>query len=182
MAPGAALGYALARAGCFLNGCCYGAPTHLPWGVRFQNPALPGGWTEPSHPVQVYALFANLMIFVVLLRVLPRKRYDGQVTGLYFILYSTYRFLAEFSRKGVTGEVLALGITQAQWASLALIVLAVVMMRTLSRRGQPPSATGEAASLVTADTGVGRTRGGRRGTHNNRPGGPSGKERARKQR
>jgi phosphatidylglycerol:prolipoprotein diacylglycerol transferase len=25
----------LGRIGCFLNGCCYGKPTRLPWGVRF---------------------------------------------------------------------------------------------------------------------------------------------------
>ena len=32
-APGAAIGYSIARIGCFLNGCCYGVETTLPWGV-----------------------------------------------------------------------------------------------------------------------------------------------------
>jgi len=29
------LALAFGRIGCFLNGCCYGKPTELPWGVRF---------------------------------------------------------------------------------------------------------------------------------------------------
>jgi phosphatidylglycerol:prolipoprotein diacylglycerol transferase len=34
MAMGLMLGLAFGRIGCFLNGCCYGKPTDLPWGVR----------------------------------------------------------------------------------------------------------------------------------------------------
>ena len=34
-APAFALGYSVARIGCFLNGCCFGTPSHLPWAVRF---------------------------------------------------------------------------------------------------------------------------------------------------
>lgn len=35
MAPSSALGLAFGRIGCFLNGCCFGAPTDLPWAVKF---------------------------------------------------------------------------------------------------------------------------------------------------
>ena len=35
MAPCIALGIGIGRVGCFLNGCCYGAGTDLPWGVTF---------------------------------------------------------------------------------------------------------------------------------------------------
>jgi phosphatidylglycerol:prolipoprotein diacylglycerol transferase len=35
VAPCITLGLAIGRIGCFLNGCCYGADTHLPWGVSF---------------------------------------------------------------------------------------------------------------------------------------------------
>lgn len=35
IAPSAALGLAIGRIGCFLNGCCYGSVCELPWAVRF---------------------------------------------------------------------------------------------------------------------------------------------------
>jgi phosphatidylglycerol:prolipoprotein diacylglycerol transferase len=33
--PGMLVGLAIGRVGCFLNGCCYGGPCDLPWGVSF---------------------------------------------------------------------------------------------------------------------------------------------------
>jgi phosphatidylglycerol:prolipoprotein diacylglycerol transferase len=39
VAPGVVLGVALGRIGCFLNGCCYGGPSDLPWAVRFPAPS-----------------------------------------------------------------------------------------------------------------------------------------------
>ena len=35
LAIGLMLGLAFGRIGCFLNGCCFGKPTELPWAVRF---------------------------------------------------------------------------------------------------------------------------------------------------
>jgi phosphatidylglycerol:prolipoprotein diacylglycerol transferase len=35
VAPCVTLGLAIGRLGCFMNGCCYGADTNLPWGVEF---------------------------------------------------------------------------------------------------------------------------------------------------
>jgi len=35
LAIGLMLALAFGRIGCFLNGCCYGKPTELPWGVQF---------------------------------------------------------------------------------------------------------------------------------------------------
>ena len=52
-APSMALGIGIGRIGCFLNGCCFGLPTHLPWGVRFpagsySTFAFPGEALQPS--------------------------------------------------------------------------------------------------------------------------------------
>jgi phosphatidylglycerol:prolipoprotein diacylglycerol transferase len=48
IAPSAALGLAIGRIGCFLNGCCFGSTSDLPWAVRFpfgSNAAL-HQWNE----------------------------------------------------------------------------------------------------------------------------------------
>ncbi|HOJ20521.1 MAG TPA: prolipoprotein diacylglyceryl transferase [Armatimonadota bacterium] len=155
IAPGLALGYAFARVGCFLNGCCYGRPTSLPWAVQFHDPPLSTHLTPPSHPVQLYAVIANLALFGILAHVWRRKRYDGQIAGLYLILYSVYRFVAEGFRKGVTGNLFALGMTEAQWASLAIAAAGVALMVTMRKQATEggPDPSGRSASRQPAALG-----------------------------
>ncbi|MBN4055100.1 prolipoprotein diacylglyceryl transferase, partial [Acidimicrobium ferrooxidans] len=45
LAPSLAVGEAVGRVGCFLNGCCYGDLCKLPWGVKF--PTLKGEIAVP---------------------------------------------------------------------------------------------------------------------------------------
>ena len=40
LAVGLMLALAFGRIGCFLNGCCFGKPTNLPWGIRFPYDSL----------------------------------------------------------------------------------------------------------------------------------------------
>lgn len=120
--PGLALAYGITRIGCFLNGCCYGIPTDLPWAVRFHEGML------PSHPTQIYALLANIGIFVILVILSSRSRFTGEVFVSYLALYSGYRFLIEFLRKGVTAEVAFAGLTQAQIVSLVVMAVAVPIL------------------------------------------------------
>src|SRR5262245_3692263 len=55
LTPSFALGTVFGRIGCFLNGCCYGKPTHLPWGVVFPPDSFAGleFGTTPVHPSQL---------------------------------------------------------------------------------------------------------------------------------
>ena len=134
LAPSVAIGYAITRIGCFLNGCCYGAPTSLPWGVRFHEH---GFLTPPSHPTQLYATAANLLIFFLLTRLERLKRAPGFIFVSYLGLYSIYRFLIEFLRKGYSAQVSLFGLTQAQVASIVIIVACAVVIVTFCR--QPAS-------------------------------------------
>src|SRR5205823_6032861 len=89
----------------------------------------------------------NLGICALLVWLYRRKRFTGQVLVSYLVLYSVYRFGVEFLRKGVTAQVMVMRLTQAQVASLAVIVLAggvlVWMWRRHERRSSPgPSAPG----------------------------------------
>ena len=148
-APGLALGYAIGRIGCFLNGCCYGAACSLPWAVRFVDPSVPGGLTPPSHPTQLYSSAAGLLIFGVLARLSLRQRYNGQLILAFLFLYSIGRFIVEFYREGATASVFLAGLTLAQVASIVIAVAAVAAMVVASswqRRRTP--ALREAAEQI----------------------------------
>lgn len=139
-APGLALAYGIARLGCLLNGCCYGVPTSLPWGVRF--PLFPDShiMTAPSHPTQVYSAVGSFAILAVLLWVRGRLGVRGQVFLLYLMLYSVLRAGIELLRRGVTAQPLVAGslVTQAQLASALIFVgalLGFIRLGRVSRNG-----------------------------------------------
>lgn len=152
VAPSAAIGYAITKIGCFLNGCCIGRPTDLPWGVCFPDPEAGSRsvLTPPSHPAQIYDAILNVLLGLALLRALRRKRFHGQTFFLYLVLYSAIRFAVECFRKGVSGQIMftgeALGReaeqtpmlgwppTQAQLASILVIVVFGLMYLILLAR------------------------------------------------
>jgi phosphatidylglycerol---prolipoprotein diacylglyceryl transferase len=128
LSPGLVIGYALTRVGCFLNGCCYGIPTTLPWGVRFHADGVAGSLTPPSHPTQLYAVGASALIYIALAAVERRRRFAGQVFLSYVCLYSVYRFLNEILRKGVTADVAFMGLTQGQVVSILMLAIALPIL------------------------------------------------------
>lgn len=101
-APGVAIGHALGRIGCFSAGCCFGKQTTVPWAVTFTNPAAnqlvgtPLG--VPLHPTQLYEFVAEVFNFAILYWLVKRKRFEGQVIGLYMFLYGVQRYFIEFFR------------------------------------------------------------------------------------
>ena len=142
LSPAAALGYAVARIGCFLNGCCYGTPTNLPWGVTF-----PGVQNAVHvHPTQIYASAANLVLFAVLAAVLKADPPKGVVFSLYLALYSVYRFLIEFLRKGATARVLAFGLTEAQFASAVLFAAGIALVLARRSFAKPKKLNGKTSN------------------------------------
>ena len=146
-APGIAIGYAIGRIGCFLNGCCYGGPTDLPWGVHF--PHTEAGLR--SHPVQIYATILNLLLTFALCAYYRRAHRAGQVMAAYVGGYSVYRFLVESLRKGVSAREMAFGLTEAQVFSVLAVIAAGIWWAWLQRRGTeaPPFvATGAAGPAV----------------------------------
>lgn len=120
-APYLALGYALVRIGCLLNGCCFGYPSSVPW-------ALPAAYRDPTlrHPTQIYAMLASLIIFAILLYRRNKTRFHGQLMVEYVFYYSIYRFIVEFFRE-VSSHVGFLTLGQA--ASLIAAVGALVAIK-----------------------------------------------------
>jgi phosphatidylglycerol:prolipoprotein diacylglycerol transferase len=145
VAPGLALGIALGRVGCFLNGCCYGALCSLPWAVQFPAGTLPwgrhveAGWLShaapyslPVHPKQLYAALAGFALLALLIAYYPRRRRDGEVMALLMIGYPVTRFIVEFFRGDAGG--LYAGFTISQYISIALFLGGLVTRIHLSRQ------------------------------------------------
>jgi len=92
VAAATALGFSIARIGCFLGGCCYGRPSLLPWAVTF--PLL----DSPRHPTQLYESGLNFLSFIFLVVMLNRKKFDGQIICFDIVINSLARFFVEFYR------------------------------------------------------------------------------------
>lgn len=122
-APYLALGQAIGRIGCFLNGCCYGK--EVSWGVYF--PSL----GERVHPTQIYDVVGLLMIFFVLKWFSRRLQVKGKVFVYYLFLAPLLRFVIEFFRADHTETYLGLSLYQV--VCLFLLAAAVVMNRRIKK-------------------------------------------------
>jgi len=99
-APTIGIGLIFTRIGCFLNGCCFGTPTDLPWGVSFPVGSMPYYifGTEFIHPAQIYSSLYGLLLFIYLHWRLKNKKFDGEVIGLLFMIEAIFRYAIEFVR------------------------------------------------------------------------------------
>ena len=159
-APGVALGQAIGRQGCFAAGCCWGKPTTLPWGVEFGELAhritgVPVG--VHLHPTQLYESAACVVIFLLLLRLHRRKRFDGEVIAAYAVLYGLTRFLIEFVRDDPRGDIMGLttltGLSTSQLISLLVVVGGLVFLFLRRRRAnRRDAAAGEGDEAPVSDT------------------------------
>ncbi|MCC7518448.1 MAG: prolipoprotein diacylglyceryl transferase [Verrucomicrobiae bacterium] len=121
LAPGLALGQALGRLGCFMNGCCYGRPTDAPWAIAPNAPSLAAG--IPRHPTQLYEAIGLFDLAAALLFMRRVQRYPGQIAWSYALLYALLRFFVEFFRGDVPHD--AFGrFTSAQVACVLLFAVA----------------------------------------------------------
>jgi phosphatidylglycerol---prolipoprotein diacylglyceryl transferase len=125
--PGLALGHAIGRLGCFAAGCCYGKPTSHFWGVTFKSP-LAQAWVGtplgvPLEPTQLFESAVELVNFFILMWLLKRKKFDGQVFGAYLFLYGVARYFLEFIRDDPgRGSVFGGIMTGTQLISIGLVL------------------------------------------------------------
>lgn len=133
-APSLAIGHAIGRLGCFFAGCCYGKAADLPWAVTFRDPECLATTGIPLHPTQLYESMGELINFLVLIMLRRRQSFKGQLFWTYIVLYSVLRFAVEFFRGDEARGFVVGGISISQGISIALAVIAVVMLRKLRRK------------------------------------------------
>jgi len=132
VAPAVAIGAAVGRIGCFLNGCCHGATCGLPWAVRFPSGSHAwarqvndrlispeANWSLPVHPTQLYSALAGLLVAGLLLLYARRDRRPGQLMGVLMVAYAVTRWPIEALRSDE--PVVFAGMTWSQNISVALI-------------------------------------------------------------
>lgn len=140
LAPSIALGHAIGRLGCFSAGCCYGKPTGAPWGVTFTDPYAQEIAGTPLHitlhPTQLYESGAELLIFVTLLLLSRRKRFEGQIFWTYVALYALARFLIEFFRGDQRGFVFNGVLSTSQFIGILMLAVAIIGLILLRRRAR----------------------------------------------
>ncbi|MGE5582342.1 MAG: prolipoprotein diacylglyceryl transferase [Bacillota bacterium] len=92
--PYIALGYAIVRIGCFLNGCCYGKISSVSWALRCAANDL-----ALRHPTQLYSIAGSLILFGVLWSLRNHRHFPGFLFLLYIGLYSIMRYIVEIFRE-----------------------------------------------------------------------------------
>lgn len=142
LTPSVALGTMFGRIGCFLNGCCYGKPTDLPWGVTYPADSFPGleFGHVPIHPSQIYFALAGLVLFLALWLLRKRLTTPGHLFWVFVGSFGLVRVFLDFTRAYEEGSKFTVGpivLTESQLFSIAMALFAALM---LARRRRAPAA------------------------------------------
>lgn len=110
-APSMGIGLFFTRIGCFLNGCGFGKPTTLFWGITF--PAHSKAWWQqvqdglidintphslPVHPTEPLSSLNGLIIFILFSYLLKKRSFRWQIFLGFLMYYSVSRFVIEILR------------------------------------------------------------------------------------
>ena len=133
LAPTVGIGIALARFGCFLNGCCYGEICDLPWGITLPSNSytyhsqIEAGLLDrgaphahPVHPLPLYFAGVGLIISAILLWRRPKRRYEGELGIILLFLFSLSSAILEFWRADHAFRIYWGPYPQLFWVSLGM--------------------------------------------------------------
>lgn len=143
-APTLGLGLAVTRIGCFLNGCCFGTPTELPWGVSFPPGSIPYYIFRDAHihPSQIYSSLYGLGLFLLLHFMMKRRRFVGQLVAVLFMVESVFRYMIEYVRyyeSQMHFSFLGMNPTYNHAVSIGLFITGVVIYLAQMRKPLPAS-------------------------------------------
>jgi len=133
-------GWVFGRLACAVAHDHVGKPSDFILAIRFPegNPShIPPG---SFHDLGFYEFLYLTALFVVFVLVWRKPRREGMALGAFAMAYTVPRFFFEFLRWSET-DPRYLGLTPAQWFSIAGFVAGVLFVRHAVRRSQPPPAT-----------------------------------------
>jgi phosphatidylglycerol:prolipoprotein diacylglycerol transferase len=128
----------------FVNAELWGAPTTVPWAVRF--PEVVAGVTvlgPPRHPSQLYEAFLEGIVLFAILSFMfwkTRARYEpGRLVGAFLLFYGLFRFGVEFIREPdqqLVEFAQKTGLHMGQWLCIPMILGGAYLMATAKGRRQ----------------------------------------------
>jgi len=121
-----ALGAVFIRIGNLMNSEILGTETTLPWGFIFQTI----GENFARHPVQLYEAFSYFIIFFALYftYVKCQKLPKGFITGLFFVLIFSSRFVLEIFKAPLNNFDKNSLLSTGQYLSLAFIFAGTIIL------------------------------------------------------
>jgi phosphatidylglycerol---prolipoprotein diacylglyceryl transferase len=141
------LGQAIGRWGNFVNQEAFGVNTTLPWGMRSETTIMEltrlqrmgvsiSSWDInpllPVHPTFLYEFLWNSVVFVSLLLLRSKKKFEGEVFYMYMALYGLGRFLIE----GLRTDSLMLGgfrVSQILALMFFVVFVGVILKKRMSK-------------------------------------------------
>ncbi|MCK4308653.1 MAG: prolipoprotein diacylglyceryl transferase [Candidatus Atribacteria bacterium] len=150
VAPSIAIGLAIGRIGCFLNGCCFGLVSEK-YGLKFPALNMPpvylqqlkdgliasgSSHTLPVIPTQLYSSLYGFLIFFILLGIKKYKKYDGYIFLNFLVLYSVSRFIIEFFRFYENNYKVFNYFTVTQAICIIIAFCSLICMKVLKKRKQ----------------------------------------------
>ena len=140
----------------FINQELWGAPTTVPWAVRFVESTPYGGTLgPPRHPSQLYeAGLEGAVLFIILWLMFwkTQARYEpGKLVGAFILFYGIFRFGIEFIREPDAQLVefaQATGLHMGQWLTVPMILGGIYLMATAKKRRERVEPVAGSASVA----------------------------------
>jgi len=140
----------------FINQELWGAPTDVPWAVRFVEATPYGAMLgPPRHPSQLYeAGLEGILLFIILWFMFWRtqSRYEpGKLVGAFIFFYGIFRFCIEFIREPDSQLVAfaqATGLHMGQWLTVPMILGGLYLMATAKKRRERIEPVAGSASVA----------------------------------
>lgn len=163
--PAFAAGIVLMRTGCFLNGCCFGRSTSLPWAVTY--PVGSPAWTHqvltgeisllhlgamptPVHPTQLYEIIAAVVLCGLAIYLLRRRDSVGTSSvpaGVPFLVFAlgftVFRLGNHFLRAPLFAVSAPVWFYPLLYALLCAGVAGLIFWRLKSERQAAPITKGD---------------------------------------
>jgi phosphatidylglycerol---prolipoprotein diacylglyceryl transferase len=153
----AVVGQPIGRIGNVINGDILGYQSNLPWATAYDNPnaVLQPGYLRgvAYQPAAVYEALGTIVIGLILWMLLRRRVQVGVMAIAYVALYAVSQFAIFFLRG--SEPAIFLGLKQAQWTAIGMLVLGVPLLVMAWRRWRPGTSAwrdGAAAHEMTEAT------------------------------